>query len=126
MSNKYDKIADIYRENDADQGLLFVTTDSTLTGLGTPASPLHAVGDGQGDMLKTTYDPANGARQVAFLDQIISSTGYTGDLNDSTYTPIASVVNGLIQSIYFINEFYLDETGDYYLMEDGIGKYRLE
>jgi len=50
-------------------GIKEVTHDTTLTGDGTLESPLHAVGDGTGDMLKATYDPANGARQVAFADQ---------------------------------------------------------
>ena len=52
-------------------GMSKVITDSTLTGDGTKEKPLHAVGDGIGDMLKATYDPANGAKQVAFADEVL-------------------------------------------------------
>ncbi len=43
-----------------------VTHDTTLTGDGTPLNPLHAVGDGIGDMLKATYDPSNIGKEVSF------------------------------------------------------------
>jgi hypothetical protein len=48
---------------------LKVITDNTLTGNGTSDSPLHAVGDGIGDMLKATYDPtARNTDIFAYVD----------------------------------------------------------
>ncbi len=57
-----------------------VKHDSTLTGNGTDASPLHAVGDGIGDMLKATYDPSNHATDIfAYADTKVASVSGTTD-----------------------------------------------
>jgi hypothetical protein len=54
-------------------------------------------------------------------------SGYTGDLNDSTYTKIATVVNGLITGVEFVvsGGNLLLEDGFYLLLEDGF-KLQLE
>lgn len=51
----------------------------------------------------------------------VAVSGYTGDLLDSTYTKIATVVNGLIQSVDFVisGDALLLEDGFYLLLEDG-------
>lgn len=45
----------------------------TITGTGTVADPFVAVAGG-GDMLSSTYDPAGGAKQVAFADELTTLT----------------------------------------------------
>jgi hypothetical protein len=55
-----------------------ITVDDT-----DPANPIvSATGSGTGDMPASTYDPANGARQVAFSDELFS-----GDYDDLTNKP---------------------------------------
>ena len=43
---------------------------------------------------------------------------YTGDLNDSTFTPIAYILNGRVVSVYFAGRMLL-EDGSYLLLETG-------
>jgi len=58
----------------------FLSTDGT--------NPFWATLSGGGDMAKATYDPANGARQVAFNDELFS-----GDYDDLTNKPTIPTIS---------------------------------
>jgi hypothetical protein len=104
-----------------ENALTFVSTDSTLSGDGTLGNPLHVEASGTGDMTKAVYDPANGAKQVAFADQIPSVSGlvpYTGgtgalslnyNISSNGYNTISSGPRYLIlsdNSLIFRDNFY--------------------
>ena len=77
-----------------------------------------ANGTGTGDMLKSTYDPANGSRQVAFADSVVPYTGATTnlslgshnlDLNNTTFTSQTGVITK--NGYRFIHDFNYGNNG---------------
>lgn len=108
--------------NTGGDGLKFVTTDSTLTGLGTPASPLHAVGGG---ISLSTNGIPNASQTILNLVQgsnmtindlgggiiefaaVVSPAGTPGNIQ--YYDSITGLTAGATGS------FFDNTTGDYYL-----------
>lgn len=88
----------LIRKEQTDGLLDSVTTDSTLTGLGTAASPLHVVGGSGG-----AVDSVNGQTGVVVLDTDDISQGFTNLYNQTHVGDVAGAITLTIQPSVIVN-----------------------